>query len=412
MSLATRCTACGTIFKVVQDQLKVSEGWVRCGRCHQVFNALEGLFDLERDPPPQRRVESPAPPPPHAPTQRSPSPAQQGQADPAAGALRSGTAYEPQPTAGEMPTGALIGTPPASRVATAAPAAAVQDADTSDATAAWSDVPATHEDDALDSRWLVRPARDGRSARERHARHDPDSDFTDARFPLDAALDEIDPAEDAAEDAADDAAASPRPMPPIPQPAGKGTVLGRTRDKSRKDGAETPAFLKRAKRQAQWRHPAVRVTLSLTALALLALLGLQASIAFRDWIVAYRPDAKPLIAGLCQVAGCEVQPLRRIDLLSVDSVTLVRSPSTAEADHAYRMTVGIHNGAGVALAAPHLELTLTDADGQLVSRRVLAPGDLALPATTLPAQASTAVHARVIAAGPRVAGYTVELFYP
>ena len=48
MSLATRCTACGTAFRVVQDQLKVSEGWVRCGRCDAVFNALEGLFDLER----------------------------------------------------------------------------------------------------------------------------------------------------------------------------------------------------------------------------------------------------------------------------------------------------------------------------------------------------------------------------
>jgi len=52
VSLATRCTSCGTVFRVVQDQLKVSEGWVRCGRCEQVFNALEGLFDLERDTPP------------------------------------------------------------------------------------------------------------------------------------------------------------------------------------------------------------------------------------------------------------------------------------------------------------------------------------------------------------------------
>lgn len=49
MSLATRCAACGTVFRVVQDQLKVSEGWVRCGRCGDVFNALEGLFDLERE---------------------------------------------------------------------------------------------------------------------------------------------------------------------------------------------------------------------------------------------------------------------------------------------------------------------------------------------------------------------------
>ena len=56
MSLATRCTSCGTIFRVVQDQLKVSEGWVRCGRCEQTFNALEGLFDLEREAPPPQLV--------------------------------------------------------------------------------------------------------------------------------------------------------------------------------------------------------------------------------------------------------------------------------------------------------------------------------------------------------------------
>ena len=46
MTLATRCTACGTIFRVVQDQLRVSNGWVRCGRCNEVFNALEGLYEI------------------------------------------------------------------------------------------------------------------------------------------------------------------------------------------------------------------------------------------------------------------------------------------------------------------------------------------------------------------------------
>jgi predicted Zn finger-like uncharacterized protein len=46
-SLATRCSACGTVFRVVPDQLRVSEGWVRCGRCSQVFSALESLVDLE-----------------------------------------------------------------------------------------------------------------------------------------------------------------------------------------------------------------------------------------------------------------------------------------------------------------------------------------------------------------------------
>jgi predicted Zn finger-like uncharacterized protein len=58
MSLATRCTHCGTIFKVVEDQLKVSEGWVRCGRCQEVFHALPTLFDLDKDAPPPREGHS------------------------------------------------------------------------------------------------------------------------------------------------------------------------------------------------------------------------------------------------------------------------------------------------------------------------------------------------------------------
>ena len=61
MSMATRCTTCGTIFRVVQDQLKVSEGWVRCGRCDGVFNAVETLFDLEREAPPPWQPGSAAP---------------------------------------------------------------------------------------------------------------------------------------------------------------------------------------------------------------------------------------------------------------------------------------------------------------------------------------------------------------
>lgn len=39
MSLITRCPACNTLFKVVADQLKISQGWVRCGQCAEVFDA-------------------------------------------------------------------------------------------------------------------------------------------------------------------------------------------------------------------------------------------------------------------------------------------------------------------------------------------------------------------------------------
>lgn len=50
MSQITRCPSCSTSFKVVADQLRISEGWVRCGQCKEVFDAAAHL--LPAAPPP------------------------------------------------------------------------------------------------------------------------------------------------------------------------------------------------------------------------------------------------------------------------------------------------------------------------------------------------------------------------
>jgi predicted Zn finger-like uncharacterized protein len=64
MSLTTRCPACATIFKVVSDQLRISEGWVRCGQCDEVFDANTHLQTtpkpLVREPFVQKPIEIPA----------------------------------------------------------------------------------------------------------------------------------------------------------------------------------------------------------------------------------------------------------------------------------------------------------------------------------------------------------------
>src|SRR6476660_3483862 len=46
MSMITGCPACGTLFKVVPDQLKISDGWVRCGHCSEVFDAAANMRQL------------------------------------------------------------------------------------------------------------------------------------------------------------------------------------------------------------------------------------------------------------------------------------------------------------------------------------------------------------------------------
>lgn len=46
MSQITCCPSCGTRFKVVADQLRISDGWVRCGHCKAIFDASAHLQAL------------------------------------------------------------------------------------------------------------------------------------------------------------------------------------------------------------------------------------------------------------------------------------------------------------------------------------------------------------------------------
>ncbi len=74
MSQTTRCPSCATLFKVVADQLRISDGWVRCGHCQQVFDASQSLQTVAAQPllpdlpldllraPPQPVVRPAAPP--------------------------------------------------------------------------------------------------------------------------------------------------------------------------------------------------------------------------------------------------------------------------------------------------------------------------------------------------------------
>lgn len=74
MTWATRCPSCTTVFRVAEDQLRVSEGFVRCGRCDSVFNAREHLFDLDSVSAPTPLAETAPPPPPAPPPATEPEP--------------------------------------------------------------------------------------------------------------------------------------------------------------------------------------------------------------------------------------------------------------------------------------------------------------------------------------------------
>lgn len=61
MRMITRCPACGTGFRVYQEQLDARQGQVRCGHCAVVFNAHDHLVMESDRPAPPETTESAAP---------------------------------------------------------------------------------------------------------------------------------------------------------------------------------------------------------------------------------------------------------------------------------------------------------------------------------------------------------------
>lgn len=55
-----QCPACATRFRVSEPQLQAAGAVVRCGRCMQIFNALDGepLSEAQLSPPPEDKAES------------------------------------------------------------------------------------------------------------------------------------------------------------------------------------------------------------------------------------------------------------------------------------------------------------------------------------------------------------------
>ena len=78
----------------------------------------------------------------------------------------------------------------------------------------------------------------------------------------------------------------------------------------------------------------------------------------------------------------------------------------------YRLSVTLRNRAGVEVAAPALDLALTDAQGRPIARRVLQMSDLYLPLRALKPGSELPIQVPLGIADRPVSGYTIEIFYP
>lgn len=150
----------------------------------------------------------------------------------------------------------------------------------------------------------------------------------------------------------------------------------------------------------------------LGSVLLVVVLAAQAIFHFRDAIAARWPAAAPVLTKACAGVGCAVGPPHDIAELAIQA-------SDLQADPAHRglltLTATVRNRSPRTLAYPHLELTLTDAQDQVVVRRVFAPteylGGTADLAAGIPANADVAVKLFIDASATTQAGYRLYLFY-
>jgi hypothetical protein len=169
-----------------------------------------------------------------------------------------------------------------------------------------------------------------------------------------------------------------------------------------------PGFILRADRAARWRHPARRGLLAALSTLLAATLAAQMALHYRDALAAGWPASQPWLQAACNMLGCRIEAPRRIGSLSVDSSGLVRVEGSA----LYRLSLVVQNRAVTAVRMPAIDLALTDTQGQMMARRVLYAAELGNPSQSLPARGEVALQGTLDLGERRVAGYTVELFYP
>ena len=291
MSLITRCTACQTLFKVVPDQLRISDGWVRCGQCGEIFDATQSLLAGQDEP--DGAVET-------TDHERFESTSISTQPEPAADAV------------GHTPEAAVhIARTPTPEPDEAAPV----------------DIPP------------------------------PDSTK---------------------------APAAPTATPSFMQ-----------------EGGAAPSA---------WHRRGVRRALALAALMLALALAVQMLRHERDRLAAIEPALRPMLSTLCQWTACNITPMRQIESVLIDSSSFARLRGDV-----YRLAFSLRNAAAVDIAMPAIELSVTDAQDQVLSRRVILPAEFGAssPALGAGAEWNSKISLNVKPGGAdRVAGYRLLAFYP
>lgn len=400
--MLTRCPACQTVFRLRPEQLHARRGEVRCGHCFHPFNAIEHGLDMPAD-------EAPTAPPPSAPDffiledKPVPRPARPSPTS----MLDFGIpeiGFEPKPELeshfGGAPTSA------AWQVGTELEQPAITPIASTDKTDRASTPTAEPAPQPLSTPAVT-----------------PETDLTalprvfpgvlrSGRRP--AAITEPPPADDAP--TWPGTTAEPALQPAAPEPARRAHAPVQHAPPETEDAAAHEPDIARLNatygRPPREAHPVLQAFGWMLVVALTLLLGAQSAYLYRMEIARELPGLRPLLTEACAHAKCVIPYPQDAERIAIEASDLQAEPG--KSGH-YLLHATLNNRAEYPQRWPHLELTLTDAGDNPISRRVLAPTDwLSAGEDGEAFPARHAIELRLPFAAPGVAptGYRIYAFYP
>jgi hypothetical protein len=192
-------------------------------------------------------------------------------------------------------------------------------------------------------------------------------------------------------------------------PAPRDSQLPRDDDAGDEDLHDV-SFVRHARRKAFWRRPFVRLGLAFVSVLLAAALLLQLAYQDRDRLAQAQPELRQALVRMCEVMECKLGAPRQIEAIVIESSGFNRVRSDT-----FRLAFTLRNTARVEVAAPAMELTVTDSQDQTIARRVIVPAELGADGKVIPAASDWSAATGVVLAVPattRVAGYRLLAFYP
>ncbi|BBF83847.1 probable transmembrane protein [Aquitalea magnusonii] len=379
MSYTTQCPSCQTRFKVNDQQLSAAKGLVRCGRCAHVFNATEHFVSAEAPAAPSSPVPPAVQPPPPAPP--SPPPAA---ADPMDDFELELPDFDPQTAASEPPgdSFSLDSTTPDVTSSAATP-------DTSREAEEFQRALA----EALSARTSTPPAPASYATAleaDEEAPALPEVFGKQRRTAEVAARVEAAAAEQTAE------AAPARPQ---------ALATEETTAPEPQEEASEP--------QAKTHKPLLTVIMALLAIIGSVLLAGQLVYFNRTRIAAEVPESRPALEAFCSIVGCKVPWPSDIGQVRTEWSELAFVPEHA---NLIQLSATLKNHAAFAQNYPMLEVSLKDADDQVLIRKVFSPKEY-LKADDFKLQRFNAnsevkITMRLDIGKVRAMGYSLYWFYP